>query len=68
MIEPSERLAILSRIKAVARRHSTFQAVTCVAAHWGLHYSDDWDECLDYLVGKGTLTTDGEGNYSLRGK
>ena len=66
MIYPNERIAIINRIKAVARRHSTFRDITCVSAYWGQHNSNDWEECLDYLVGKGTLTTDGKGNYELR--
>ena len=65
MKEPNERLAILNRIKAVAKRHSTFRVVTCIDTYVAAHYSDDWNECLNYLVSKGTLTTDGEGNYSL---
>lgn len=66
MIEPNERLAIINRIKAIARRYPTFRCITCIDVYMGKHHSYDWDECLDYLVGKGILTTDGEGNYSLR--
>ena len=65
MEKPNERLAILSRIKAIAKRHPTFRLFTCIDAYTGMHYCHDWNECFDYLVAKGTLNTDGEVNYSL---
>ena len=65
-MHPKERLAITNKIKAIARDHPTFQAADCMLAHMGLYSSGDWDECLDAMVNKGKLFTDGEGDYSLK--
>ncbi len=66
MIIPKERLAILSRIRAVGRQCKEFRASTCIGNYFGHHYASDWNECLSSMVKKGQLSCDGKGNYSLK--
>jgi len=63
MIRPNERLSIINRIRATARRKSPFAFTHLLENRMGRHYSEDWQECLDYLVEKGELSTDGQGSY-----
>ena len=58
MIRPNERLAILNRILAMAKKRQTFERVDLVRKHLSGHLTDDWQEVLDSLVSKGKLSID----------
>lgn len=63
MKKPNERLAIINRIRATARRKNPFRILDLIEKWMGRHCSWDWQECLDYLVEKNELSTDGQGKY-----
>lgn len=55
MIYPKERPAITKKVRAIAKKMPSFRRLDCIETHFGEHYMEDWQECIDSMVKKGEL-------------
>ena len=56
MKEPSEIRAIYNRLRTIAKDGNVFTVTNCITRFGcGMHYSEDWYECIEKLITKGRL-------------